>query len=142
LPRKTDSNNPADWILIVEFDMEALRAMVRQELGYNLCRSKLAEVVEKIIKAELIRTGWNLEKTHDLEKLFEMLVERGSDLKDLCAPLCAGLAEAYFTDRYPGFDLDDPDWPKLRGQFQQVEELLAKVKSRLPTPGVKPAKEK
>jgi hypothetical protein len=69
LPRKTDSNNPADWLHIVDSDMEVLRVAVREELGYSLCRSKLAEALEKIIKAELIRTGWPLEKTHDLETL-------------------------------------------------------------------------
>ncbi len=135
MPRKTDSNNPSDWIFIVESDMEALRVMIRDGLGYSLCRSKLAEVLEKIIKAELIRTGWPLEKTHDLEVLYERLDQRGSDLVLLADPLCAGLAEAYFTDRYPGFDLDDPDWPRLRGQLQQIEELLARVKSRLPADG-------
>jgi hypothetical protein len=35
------------------------------------------------------------------------------------------------TDRYPGFDLDDPDWPKLRGQIHDVEALLAAIKSRV-----------
>jgi len=132
LPRKTDSNNPADWLHIVDSDLEVLRMAVREELGHSLCRSKLAEVLEKVIKAELIRSGWALEKTHDLEVLYERLQARGSDLVVLADPLCKGLAEAYFTDRYPGFDLDDPDWPKLREQLGQVEALLAKVKARLP----------
>ena len=132
MPRKTDSKNPADWLHIVDSDMEVLRMAVREELGHSLCRSKLAEVLEKTIKAELIRIGWRLEKTHDLETLQERLDERSSDLVSLTGPLGAGLAEAYFTDRYPGFDLDDPDWPKLRRQLGQIEELLAKVKARLP----------
>lgn len=101
-------------------------------LGYSLCRSKLAEVLEKIIKAELIRTGWQLERTHDLERLFEVMTLRGSDLATIADPLCKGLAEAYLADRYPGFDVEEPDWPKLRGQLVQVEVLLRSVKSRLP----------
>jgi hypothetical protein len=36
--------------------------------------------------------------------------------------------------RYPGFDLDDPDWPAFRQQVKDVEALLATVKSRLPPP--------
>jgi hypothetical protein len=31
-----------------------------------------------------------------------------------------------------GFDLDDPDWPRLRQQVGQVTALLQSVKSRLP----------
>ncbi len=87
----------------------------------------------KILKAELIRLGWPLVKTHDLLVLGTTMEEKKSDLVAEVRPLCTGLAEAYFTDRYPGFDLDDPDWPKLREQLKQIDELLTKVKARLPT---------
>ena len=96
-----------------------------------LFRSKLAEVVEKIMKAELIRTGWRLEKTHDLDRLLEILEERKSDLAAQFEPLCDALAEAYFTNRYPGFDLDDPDWPAFRVQVEQVVALHAAVQTRV-----------
>ncbi len=131
MPRKTDSNNPGDWLHICTADLEGIQRLVADELAYAMCRSKLAEVLEKVLKAELIRLGWKLEKTHDLEVLFERLKSHGSELAPLADPLCTGLAEAYFTDRYPGFDEDDSDWPKLRGQLQQVMELLAKVQARL-----------
>ena len=88
------------------------------------------------MKAELIRSGWRLEKTHDLERLYEALVAGGSDLCAKVGPLCDELAEVYFTDRYPGFDLDDPDWPVLRAQVEQVTALLAAVQARLTAPGV------
>ena len=132
MPRKTDSQNPADWLLISESDLGGIAVLAEREMAYEMARSKLAEVLEKILKADLIRTGWALEKTHDLEVLYERLQARGSDLVALADPLCKGLAEAYFTDRYPGFDLDDPDWPKLREQLRQVDELLVKVMARLP----------
>ena len=43
------------------------------------------------MKAELIRTGWRLEKTHDLNRLFDLMVERGSDLLPAVEPLCDAL---------------------------------------------------
>lgn len=132
MPRKTDSLNPADWILIAESDMELVRAGAEQELGFAATRSKLAEVLEKILKAELIRIGWELEKTHDLNRLLQGLVERKSEIAPTAEPLCDGLAQVYFVDRYPGFDLDDPDWPKLRQQVAGVTALLETVKARLP----------
>src|SRR2546428_143768 len=89
----------------------------------------------KIIKAELLRSGWFLEKTHDLERLLGHLNARGSDLISQIEPLCDVLDEVHFINRYPGFDLDDPDWPTLREQVEDVAELLAVVKSRLPQPG-------
>jgi HEPN domain-containing protein len=132
LPRKTDSNNPADWLFLVEADVEAIGLLAANEIGYPVCRSKLAEALEKILKAELIRVGWFLEKTHDLEILLGELQARKSDLVSPVEPLCDALAEVYFSNRYPGFDLDDPDWPNFREHLEQVKKLLLTVKSRVP----------
>ena len=131
MPRKTDSHNPADWLLIAASDMELVRLGAEKEIGFAAARSKLAEILEKILKAELLRIGWELEKTHDLNRLLQSLVERHSDLVSVAEPLCDALVQVYFTDRYPGFDLDDPDWPKLRAQVAGVTALLDAVKSRL-----------
>ena len=131
MPRKTDSNNPADWLFIAESDLDGLRVLARQEVSYSLCSSKLAEVLEKVLKAELIRCGWFLQKTHDLEILLGHLQSRKSDLVPQVEPLCEAFAEVYFTGRYPGFDLEDPDWPDFRAKLEQVASLLATVKARL-----------
>jgi len=131
LPRKTDSNNPADWLAIAEADMAAVRLLADHQTSHTVCRSKLAEVIEKLMKAELIRLGWRLIKTHNLVHLVNELDARGSDLISVVRPLASALAEAYFSDRYPGFDLDDPDWPPLRRQIEEVGKLLDMVKMRV-----------
>jgi hypothetical protein len=46
-------------------------------------------------------------------------------------PLCDALADAYFTDRYPGFDLDDPDWPALNQHVEGVAKLLETAGERI-----------
>lgn len=134
MPRKTDASNPADWLLIATSDMEMLRLAAAKEVSFITVRSKLAEVLEKVIKAELIRLGWKLIKTHDLVFLAKELRARNSDLVDAVHPLVTELAEVYMQDRYPGFDLDDPDWPLLREQLKQVESLLAVVQARITPP--------
>ena len=131
MPRKTDASNPADWLWLASSDLEMVRLAASQQKGFNPCRSKLAEVVEKTMKAELIRLGWTLERTHDLERLLDELVARKSDLISDLEPLCDALTDAYFTDRYPGFDLDDPDWPALTEQAEAVARLLEKVDIRV-----------
>ncbi len=132
MPRKTDSNNPADWLFFVESDLALLRVAGEREIGFEMACSKLAECLEKVIKAELIRQGWALMKTHDLKHLAKLLEARGSDLLPAVLPLAHDLAEKYFADRYPGFDLDDPDWPAYRRQLSEMEALCAEIKRRLP----------
>ena len=58
MPRKTDSTNPVDWLTIAESELEALHLLAREEISYDMCRGKLAEILEKLLKAELIRRGW------------------------------------------------------------------------------------
>ena len=112
-------------------EMEMVRLSLERETSYLACRSKLAEILEKVVKAELIRLGWPLEKTHDLSRLWECLEEFDSPLTEAALPICRALAQVYFTDRYPGFDLEDPDWPVFRAQVEQVVALLAEVQARL-----------
>jgi HEPN domain-containing protein len=120
---------------MAETDLEVVRLATASQLSFTTCRSKLAEILENVLKAELIRQGWRLEKTHDLDRLLDALIARQSDLVPLVEPLCDVLAEVYFTDRYPGFDLDDPDWPSLRAQLDQVTQLLERVRRRIaPSP--------
>lgn len=130
MPRKTDSSNPADWLYLSESDLNGIRVLSEKEEGYEMCRGKLAEVIEKVMKAELLRLGWFLEKTHDLRKLFGELETRQSDLCPALNPLVTAYAEVYFMARYPGFDLEDPDWGALRCDVAATSELLARLKSR------------
>ena len=112
-------------------DFDVVRLAVSHQTGFTACRSKLAEVVEKAMKAELIRLGWTLERTHDLERLLDEAIARKSDLIGSLEPLCDALADVYFTDRYPGFDLDDPDWPLLQQHVDAVAKLLETVSARI-----------
>lgn len=132
MPRKTDAGNPADWIGMAASELEAVRVLAEHEVGYSVCRSKLAEVVEKGLKAELLRPGWPLIRTHDLLQLAGELRERGSDLVDAIEPLCTSLGQDYFVERYPGFDLEDPDWPEVRRMAVATGCLLDTIAARLP----------
>ena len=109
MPRKTSANDPADWLWISESDLEGVRLNARYEVGYYGCQGKLAEILEKILKAELIRMSWTLEKTHDLGRLFSELAARKSPIVSAATPLVDVLDHAYFVTRYPGFDLYVPD---------------------------------
>jgi HEPN domain-containing protein len=131
LPRKTDSSNPADWLYLCTADLAGLRALASQHLSYHLCRSKLAEVIEKALKAELIRAGWKLRRTHDLIELEAELAHFSPGLLPQVQPLTEAFAQVYFSDRYPGFDLEDEDWPTLLIHCEAVGDLLTTIERRL-----------
>lgn len=138
MPRKTDSNNPADWLFFAREDVEAIRLLAEREISYHVCQSKLAEALEKLLKADLVSRGWFLEKVHDLQKLMDELAARSSDIVERAQPLAEALAEAYFSDRYPGFDLDEPDWPELKRQLSEVRDLLDHLQGRIQRQPVEP----
>ena len=54
---------PADWLWIAESDLAMVRLAVAQEGRFSVLSQQLAEIIEKILKAELLRLGWSLEKT-------------------------------------------------------------------------------
>ena len=115
---------------MAESELECVRLLAEKEAGFHMCQSKLAEILEKVLKAELIRCGWFLEKTHDLERLRKQLRTRDPALADSIEGLCINLAEVYFTGRYPGFDLEDPNWSNFRVQLEEVSHVLGTVKAR------------
>lgn len=134
MPRTTDSGNPADWLWLAEDDLRGLDVLADQETAYYLCISKLAEVTEKLIKAELIRLGWSLVKLHDLQKLKDELRLRNAKLAHQIDDLVEALSERYFTDRYPGFDLEEPNWNEFRRLMAQVDALARTVRQNIAGP--------
>jgi len=73
LPRKTDAGNPRDWLHLAGPDLDAVQTLVERQVAFPVCCSKLAEALEKLLKAQLIAHGWRLRKVHDLQVLREDL---------------------------------------------------------------------
>ena len=132
MPRKTDSDNPADWLLVAEVDMAMVRHSLDDDSTFSGCQAKRAEALEKVMKAASIGAGWQLVRTHNLLLLADELSLRDPALDAEIRPLCETLAEFYLGTRYPGFDFEDPDWPTLRAQLEAIIALSATVRSRLP----------
>jgi len=42
---------------MAESELECVRLLMQRQTGYHMCQSKLAEILEKVLKAELIRAG-------------------------------------------------------------------------------------
>ena len=134
MPRTTESDNPDDWLLLADADLAMVRHSLDDDVAFSACQAKLAEALEKLLKAELIRRGWRLVKTHDLQHLADELALRDPELEAEARVLCMALSEYYLGTRYPGFDLEDPDWPAVRAQLEAITALSAKIRGRLAGP--------
>ena len=127
--QKTSSNNPRDWIRFAEAELDALHLLTKHRTAYLMCRSKLAEVLEKLIKAELIHLGWTLVRTHDLQVLVDELIARSSSNSETIQPLAEEFVELYIVGRYPGFDLEDSeDWTKFEEYLSVVTGYAHSIK--------------
>lgn len=120
--KKTDSGNRADWLLFADDDLRAVKLLSEHKTSCRVCRSKLAESLEKLLKGDLVGRGWNLDRTHDLQRLCDKLAEYDSVRAEQIQSTVDDLAEAYTEDRYPGFDFDDhDDWDELTALLSKVE---------------------
>ncbi len=127
--RKTSANNPSDWVFFADAELAAIRLLSANETAFFMCRSKCAEVLEKLMKAELIGLGWPLVKTHDLQQLADELKARGSTSLASVQQLAEDLAEYYVVGRYPGFDLEETeDWAELGEQLEKIAQYATVVK--------------
>lgn len=128
MPRKTDSGNPRDWMTFVSVDLDAVKLLIEHETAFAVARVKLAEALEKALKADLIQRGWKLEKVHDLQKLCDYLAQFDTRQADSLQPLVDELAESYTISRYPGFEMDEPDWPALRKLADHVIRYASRLR--------------
>ena len=101
-PRKTDVGNPAHWLEFACDDLAAVRVLLTAQTAYWVARGKLAEAFEKALKADLIRRGWRLEKTHDMQRLLDELAVSDPHTVDRLQPYVDELAESYTESRYRG----------------------------------------
>jgi len=84
------------------------------------------------LKADLIQRGWSLVKVHDLPKLCDLLAGYSESAADRLQQIVDELAESYTESRYPGFDLDEPDWEELRQQFVAAQGYVDDLRKVIP----------
>lgn len=124
---KTDFTNPKDWLYFAGVDLEAIGLLSSNRIAFEVCNSRLAECLEKIIKAELVRNGWKLKRGHDLQWLAKEMSEFSPAFTLLIRNAVESLADVYFSSRYPGFDLQDADWESFDVYHSTVKVFYQKV---------------
>ncbi|MBI4026030.1 MAG: HEPN domain-containing protein [Verrucomicrobia bacterium] len=124
---KTDEKNPRDWFKFADDDLELLDLALEHGTASSAALAKLLEALEKYLKGFLIDRGWRLVRTHDIEALLQLAVRYEPSLAEYIE-IIEPLAEAYFENRYPGFDVEELSPAKLREIRERVLPLIERLK--------------
>lgn len=120
---KGDPQNPNDWLRIAKLDYDrVLRAVDDGDAGAAILW--LEQSAEKALKGWLIGDGWDLVKTHDLERLANECLLRGCQLT-FFLQTARRLKSLYFSERYVDDSPDaEPDSAEIESMGGDVEQLL------------------
>lgn len=68
MPRRTNSNDPEDWLWMAENDLSVIRLALAPEIGFTTCRGKLAEVLDPTARADWFAAKGGLSGLHRLPR--------------------------------------------------------------------------
>jgi HEPN domain-containing protein/predicted nucleotidyltransferase len=113
-----------DWLEWANQDLAAVRALLDTNNITNAAYH-LQQVIEKILKAFLLKQGWALERTHDLKKLLDEAIKHKPELETF-RPLCKR-ADEFLVVRYPVTLAQPPTKDELEQLLPQAQALFQRV---------------
>lgn len=125
-----ESLYPLDWLEWAKQDLAAVRALLDTNNITNAAYH-LQQAIEKTLKAFLLKGGWALERTHDLNQLLAEAVKYKLELESfraLCKP-----ANAFLMARYPVTLAQPPTKDELEQLLPQAQALFQQVESAIRT---------
>ncbi len=94
-----DSAVVSEWLVIARKDWGRISHML-DDKDAEAAAFFLQQSMEKYLKAFLLRHGWKLRKTHELDALLDDAIGYAPELNRFY-DLCERVAGYYFTERYP-----------------------------------------
>ena len=128
LRKKSDENDPADWIYLAADRLKAADLLWEHDGLTASGIELLQEAVERYLKAFLIANGWRLVKTHDLDALLGEAIGRDAAFRAFTT-LTSSLTRDFFAQHYPGSDWTHvgEDYGELRKQAGELVGLIEKL---------------
>jgi len=128
---KTDPEVPSDWFLLAADRMEKADAL-HPQFGPSWSGVELLhEATERYLKGYLVGRGWQLVKTHDLNRLLAEACHFNEKFAQF-AVACQNLTEQFWEQHYPGGDLDDvgEGYDEIRMALDGLIKLITGDSSR------------
>ncbi len=129
MPAKSESLRWEDWYAHAERDLQGAILTLQYQGSTGLAAFLLQQATEKYIKGYLLKHGWILKKTHDLEFLLTKASEHDQLFTEF---LDFGriLSGAYVESRYPFGPPKDYSNEQIKDWLSQTEKLIAFIKEQ------------
>jgi len=116
------SGNIEDWIEVARKDWERVKRNLREQ-DVDAAAFYLQQSLEKYLKAFLLRHGWQLVKTHELDALLDEVIKYNSNFKTFYK-LCERVSGYYLADRYPPLGALGLTCEDIENDLEEAEKFI------------------
>ena len=121
-------NGIKDWITIADRDIIAAKELVKNSKVVSNAAFHCQQAIEKYFKAYLLEHGWELQKTHDLMRLYIEITKIKNFQIDTDTLL--EIDKVYMDTRYPD-DYVEPSEKEIKKFYKFAKEIGNKIKKEL-----------
>ncbi|MEI6389226.1 MAG: HEPN domain-containing protein [Spirochaetota bacterium] len=109
------------WFALARDDEKSARILLRESAAPDIIAYHFHQAIEKALKGGIARTGHDIPRTHDLERLFKTAQSYGANLDEGLFDAIA-LIHSYYSDlRYPRGDrLTSADAARIAAAFGEI----------------------
>jgi len=127
----SDPGNPDAWFVLATDRLEKADALFVQFGASWSGVELLQEAAERYLKGFLVSHGWQIIKTHDLNRLLASACEFDDSFACFAAP-CQNLTEQFWEQHYPGGDLEEvgEGYSDLRDAVGRMVQLILESTKR------------
>jgi HEPN domain-containing protein len=127
----SDPANPDTWFVLAKDRLEKADALFVQFGASWSGVELLQEAAERYLKGFLVAHGWQIVKTHDLNRLLASACEFNETFVSFAVP-CQILTEQFWEQHYPGGDLEEvgEGYSDLRDAVGRMVQLILESTSK------------
>ena len=121
-------NGIKDWIIVADKDIISVRELMKNSQLVSAAAFHCQQAIEKYFKAYLLEHDWELQKTHDLMKLYSE-IKKIKDLQ-IDEDTLMEIDKVYMDTRYPD-DYVEPSEKEIERFYNFAKDIASQIKKEL-----------
>ena len=126
---KAESLKWEDWYLHAERDFQNAKLLTKYQGTTDTVAFLLQQTAEKYLKGYLLKHGWTLKKTHDLELLITLANKHNNEFAEFL-DYSRLLSATYVESRYPLGPPKDYSDKQISDWIDQTKKLISFIKEQ------------